>query len=442
MAVEPNTTTSQALAQDQIPVYIKDKLLSLSERQLVFYQFGDKELLPEGSGKTLQFTRYERLPLPIQPLNEGETPDRVTLQTSVVQTVLDQWGAVVSLTDVAQLTIKHPVMKIATERLADQHSETIDREIQKVLMGGSNVNFPNAKTSRSSLTGTDVLSADMLRKLVSVLRAAGAKEQDGKLFAAVIDPYVEQDLTAESTFVLAMSYGNHTALYNNEIGMWMGFRFVRSNFLPIIANLASGTDNGTNRGNITLNTGAVSGINKFPTGSGNVVGQLTLLDPQTGFETLISQVITVTDGGSSYFAQVDIWSSAPSGTYGVYLSLQNSTIPTLQFYVAHTNGTGQTYQVGVSGTGNGTTSFVDSATGVVAPPAPPATGNVHVGYIFAKEAFGVATLGSLVTTLTPPIASDSDPLIQRRKMGWKQMWKGVIKNPNFYMRFETRSAYN
>src|SRR6266849_3452639 len=103
--VASSLTSSAVLAADLIPLFIKERTLMLSERQLVFYQFGDKEMLPEGQGKTVQFTRYERLSLPTVPITEGLTPSAQQLTTAVVQAVVDQWAAIVALTDVGLLTV-------------------------------------------------------------------------------------------------------------------------------------------------------------------------------------------------------------------------------------------------------------------------------------------------------------------------------------------------
>ena len=53
--VAASLTSSATLAADLVPLFIRERTLMLSERQLILHQFGDKEMLPEGQGKTLQF---------------------------------------------------------------------------------------------------------------------------------------------------------------------------------------------------------------------------------------------------------------------------------------------------------------------------------------------------------------------------------------------------
>lgn len=433
--------TSQTLAADLVPVLIKEKMLMIAERDLVFYELGDKENLPEGNGKTIQFTRYERLPLPISPMLEGQTPGDTALTTSTVQAVVDQWGAVVTLTDVAVLTVKHPVIRVATDRLGTQHDELLDREIQVPLMGGTNVTFGGAAVSRATLAPGDVMTTDLVRRTVATLRQAGAPSFMGpdskrRSYVGVVDPFVEMDLSKDSTFVTAASYSAIRALYAGEIGDWMGVRWKSSNLIPIISLLAAPTFTAT-----ATNLGAPgAGEVNFAAGSTSLV-QVTQLDPQTGFETAISAVVSVTNG-ATFSITVAIAAGDASGTYKVYVSLENGAVATLQSVVTHTVGTADTLVYFKSGTPSGAGRFVTMATGAVAPPAPPAAGNVHISYIFGKESFGVVDLAGLQTFLTPSTPTDSDPLVQRRKCGWKQIFKAVIKNVNFFERIETLSAFN
>ena len=465
-------SSSPVLAADLVPLLIKERTLMLSKRQLVLYQFGDKENLPQGQGKTMQFTRYERLTLPTTPLTEGMTPSAIPLTTSIVQAIIEQWGAVVALTDVAELTVAHPVLRVAQERIAIQHSELIDREIQVVLEGGTNVSFANNRATRGALVAGDVPTSDMLRQIISTLRAQGAPPAEGGTYVGVVDPYVEMDLMKDPTFVQANFYRGD-GLYNAEIGKWMGVRWVRSNFLPIIAYMQSSLGTSTGDGNFTqagspndttpvfhvasdTTTAAPTGTTKFGT-VGTLTVEVTRLDPQTGQELTISAAATVPNPAAGFLLRVMAGAGYVAGTYNVYVSLQGSTVPLYQVTLVLPAGladkttlalfTASGPQTLVTTTGANASIVTVQGLGAVAPPAPPQVGsaggpNVHMGFVFGKEAFGVIDLGGFTTTLTPATATDSDPLIQRRKLGWKQLFKTVIKNPNFFTRFEALSAYN
>ena len=92
---------------------------------------------------------------------------------------------------------------------------------------------------------------------------------------------------------------------------------------------------------------------------------------------------------------------------------------------------------------SGGVSIAANPNGAPAGADPPATGTVHTGYIFGKSAFAVPAIGARVqATLTPATATDSDPLQQRRKAGFKFMTKTCILNTDFFRRFECQSAFN
>src|SRR5678809_728852 len=147
--------TSTSLEAD-VSLYIRDELLDIAEKNVVFAQHALMAPLPQHNGKTCQFSRYPRLSLPQVPATEGVTPTSVAISVETVQAITDQWILVVEHTDLAEITIKHPVVSITTDLLGIAQAELVDREIQKVLMAGSDVVFANAaagsNTVRSNLT--------------------------------------------------------------------------------------------------------------------------------------------------------------------------------------------------------------------------------------------------------------------------------------------------
>lgn len=95
--------------------YIQKKTLELTQLQLVLSQFGEKTPLPNGMGTTYNAFRYERVPLPFTTLSEGVAPAGQTMTITQVTGAVAQWGDLIRVTDVAVLTIYHPVFKKAIE---------------------------------------------------------------------------------------------------------------------------------------------------------------------------------------------------------------------------------------------------------------------------------------------------------------------------------------
>lgn len=405
--------------------YIAEKTLKIALKNVVFQQIADHAVLPPGNSKTFQYTRYDRLPLPLTSLVDGVTPDNTDMSISTVTATCVQWGAYVNLSDVSQLTIKHPVVVKAIDLMGYQAAETMDREIINVLLDGTSVMYGGGVANRAALssTSTDIMTTDLIRKAISTLRSNGAYPYDGSDFVAVVDPQVEMDISKDSTFQTAGSYSNIKVLQNGEIGRWMGARWMRSNFIPTISGLAAGTY-----------TTPSSPAGTFTAANYRVM--TAYYDARTGFLVKMTQNDAVT------FANLDsLAGTTPSDTnynYKIFVGLAAGAAVDIMYQGVET-----TYGTGL----------IPAATAfsVVAPPisgdsisganVPASSKVVHFSWIFGKESFTCIDLKKLETFVTPAQASDSDPLLQRRKAGWKFFFKAAICNQNFLERLETLSAF-
>ena len=262
--------------------YIAAKTLDRIHRDTVVYGLGKKEKLPNRFSKTFQYTRYEKINLPKQALTEGTTPTTSSLSMSTVTCIMDQWGDFVTLTDVAQVTIKHPVIQEAIPILAEQAAETIDREVIKVLMANTNIYYPGTATSRVTIGATDYVDSAVLRKVIAGLRNGGARGYEGRMFVGLFDHSVEQDLNQDTTFVQAASYSNIMPLLNAEVGKWLGVRWVCSNLLPTLTLLADPVTAATTGGSLANST--------------PYYFKLTAVDNALGFEQKVTAEFTESTG--------------------------------------------------------------------------------------------------------------------------------------------------
>src|SRR5262249_24598862 len=162
-----------------IEQFIADETLPLARRQLVAYQFGDPLTLPKGRGVTYTATRYNRVPLPFAPLSEGVPPIGQTMTIGQVTATAQQWGDKITITDVAELTIKHPLVDKARELIGLQIGETLDRNTFVNLLAGTQVNTVNARGSRASLLAGDVLNPHEINRAVGALFTLGAPRYQG-----------------------------------------------------------------------------------------------------------------------------------------------------------------------------------------------------------------------------------------------------------------------
>src|SRR5271163_3428082 len=108
------TNFSTSFTSD-VEAYIANETLPLARRRLVAYRFGDPLKLPKGRGVQYQAARWNRVPLPYSSLSEGVPPPGQNMSVTMVSATAVQWGDKITLTDITEMTIFHPVFQIAKE---------------------------------------------------------------------------------------------------------------------------------------------------------------------------------------------------------------------------------------------------------------------------------------------------------------------------------------
>jgi N4-gp56 family major capsid protein len=440
---------SAASFASDIEAYIADKTLPLARRQLVVYQFGDPLTLPKGRGVTYTASRYIRVPLPFAPLSEGVPPagELMTLQ-QVTATAL-QWGDKITITDVAEMTIKHPLFKKAIELTGLQVAETLERNTFNNLNGGAQVNYVNSRGARASLVTGDVLNVHELNRATAMLVNLGAPRFDGDEvtdmrldadvlrgqdkspkvphYSAVLHPFVAADLRENSAINQAWSFSDVNKLYNHEVGQWSAIRFCESNLVPSWTGVA-------------LVTGTAGSAGALATGT--YVIQVTGQDTQNQYESQIYQVsgnIAVTGPNGSIAVTLPTLSGY---SFNVYIC-NTATSPTPTNLGLCSAGPSSGPMVGQATQLTGGTTVTITGLGLAQiPPAAPGTGiTVYPTYIFGRGAYGQVKLDDVKFTYLKE-ADKSDPLNQLRVVGWKTFYGTIISNQNFFMRIESTSAFN
>lgn len=409
-------------------------MYELAEKKLQLGQFATKFQLEQRMGKTLRIVRYKRLNLPTSTLSEGTPPDAVALATENVDVIVEQWGIVVLLTDVSQITTKHPALNIATERTSLAMAEVLEREMAVTLLGGTNVFYGGDATSRASLDGDKLTTANILAVLAN-LRANGAGDWEGGLYGGVMPPQVEADIIgADQTFQNANSYaGNLRPLEFGEIGVWMGVRWVRGQFLPILHGVAAPDANNPTAEKTEVDVVATGGS----WGANDVANIIVVArEITTGYERKVSQAsadLTLVNTTDKLVVHTP---TSTAYVYDIYCTKSDDADPAvLSNYDRVHTGVAANTEVNILG----------FPTGSVTPPVIPASGKtVFFVFVFGKDYFGRVELNgmSLESYITPAGASYSNPLAQGRKIGCKIMWKSFLIDNAYGARIECNSAYS
>ena len=432
--------------------FIADETLPLARRQLVAYQFGDPATLPKGRGTTYTATRYLRLPLPFAPLSEGVPPVGETMTIQQVSAVAQQWGDKVTLTDVAELTIKHPLFKKAIELCALSLAETLERNTFNALVAGTTqVNYVNSRGSRPALIAGDVLDTftvirtDAALETIGAPRFMGDERTDMKIeaesggsrasenprsmphYAALIHTLVVADFRQNATVVQAWTYSDLNRLYNYEAGEWSGIRFCKSNMIPFWTGYAQVNGVGSATG------GSIPAATSYYI---IVTGQ----DTQNQYESYIAQVSnSITGSGFGTTGSITLTTPNVAGyTFNVYIGTTTSPTHLGTSPSGLINGplAGQATQLPAN------TSVTITGIGISqTPPAAPATGlTVYPTFVIGRGAYAQVVLDDAKFTYLKD-ADKSDPLNQLRIVGYKVFYGTLISNATFMARIESVSAF-
>src|SRR3974390_95248 len=442
--------------------YIAEKTLPLARKQLVAYQFGDPLTLPKGRGTTYMATRYMRIRLPLAPISEGVPPIGETMSIQQVSVVAQQWGDKVTITDVAEMTIYHPLFQKATELVGLQVAETLERNTFQTLLGGLQYNFVNSRASRAALVAGDVLSPFEVYRAYSMLfnpgaprfsaqqmtqtkldaDAGGAKASNNPRqmphYTAIIHPFVAADLRQNAAVQTAWSYSDINRIYNYEAGEFNGIRFCESNMVPSFTGFLA------NANGVTY-TPAITGGSLTAAG-GPYYLQVTGYDANNQFESQVYAISAAQTIASGVAGSISVVLPNVAGfLYNVYIST-SATMANATLAVTNTTGTGSPTTGAYAGLATqlaaGSTVVVTNNNGAARqPPAAPASGiTAYSTFIIGRGAYGQVLLDDVKFTYLKE-ADKSDPLNQLRVVGWKCFYGTLFENQNFMCRVESVSQF-
>lgn len=418
MATQTTSTFGSAIGK-----FISSKLIELSDQQHKFPQFCNDISLEGGNGKTAYFYLYDRIPIPMAPLAEGVTPDETGMTNSEQSITVDEWGLYITIASMAGLTIHHPVFNIAMERIADAVARVEDFTIAEVILASTNKQFwDGTRANRAAVTATDVYKKEVLAQAKVTMDVAGATPREGDVYSLLTDPNVAMDIvneTAGGAFsgatLLSAHAGDKAPLEKGFVKEILGFRIVKTNFIPVYKRRASDLTATAEAG------GSLAAVQHFI--------KVVRRSVNDGF----SDEISTEDSSITPAANDRLKFVAPSTANQAY-----------DIYVGVATGDANLF-LAVQGLQASGIAYVTVAptSGLTAPATPAASVNVHVAVAFGKYSTDCVKLaGARVTgMMTPKGASDSDPLDQRRKMGSKFAQKAGVRNTRDTLVIELASTF-
>lgn len=239
------TTGTSALSVDQVAF---EKLAYFALRpEMYFDQFADVQATnATNPGASVKFTVFSDLAAATTELGEAEDVTPVAMSDNQVTVTLREYGNATVTTAKLRASSFLPVDPVAANAVGYNAGLSIDTIARNVLQAGSNVFYASGGTDTASaridMDVDDTLTANDVRKAVAQLRGANVPTIGGS-YVGFIHPDVSFDLRSQvsgANWRDAHIYSDPANIYNGEIGMLDGCRFIESPRAPIFANAFNG----------------------------------------------------------------------------------------------------------------------------------------------------------------------------------------------------------
>ena len=222
---------TQSTATSTISAEIRqayDTALLLAARpELVHTQFANKRPVPKGQGNIINLRRFELLPAATAPITEGVTPSGSALTVTNVPISVQQYGDYISFTDKVTWQSIDPIVAETVRLQGQQAGNTLDQLARDTFNTGLSVRYANGKVLRSTVAAGDIVNGAEIKKAVRTLKNNNAK-RIGAYYVAIVSPNTSYDIMSASEWINAREYSDPKDLYNGELGMLYGVRFVET----------------------------------------------------------------------------------------------------------------------------------------------------------------------------------------------------------------------
>ena len=232
-------TVSGQTNPELFPAYYERKLLETIKANLVVLNYGQRRPMKPNSGRNITFTRFEPLPTNKTPITFQPTPATgKTIATQQITATVEEYGDYIDLDEFTTITSFVPLVNEATDLLAFQAKETLEELTIKEITTGLNVQYANGKTSRDTLTSTDKITKDEIRKAVNTLKKNNIPPFPDGYYRAFIHPDKMTDLFTNQELI-DLAWINKDTFEKGEVAAFAGVKFIESTKLPVVLNAAA-----------------------------------------------------------------------------------------------------------------------------------------------------------------------------------------------------------
>ncbi len=165
---------------------------------------------------TINWRKFASLAVATTPLSEGVTPNPLSISPTAITGTVDQYGAWVKLSDLADTAPIDPVKTETASLLGEQYGLTIDTLVRDVLVAGGTSQLVQNAANHTAITTSHLLTAEEVMEALATLKTANARPFSNGLFVGIIHANTEFDLLSDSTIRNIMTYANS----DDKNGLW------------------------------------------------------------------------------------------------------------------------------------------------------------------------------------------------------------------------------
>lgn len=215
--------------------YYERKLLENTKPEMVHNRDAQRRTLPLHNGKHVTFRRFTPFGAITKPLAEGVTPKGQTLHQTKFSAMVKPYGGHVEITDELNLYLLDDMHKETAELLRDQAILSLDTISRDAINAGMNVQYVGDNTTRGTISPTDKLTYDEIKKCVRTLKRRNVKPFADGFYHAIVHPDVTHDLTSDQMWVDIATYQNKRAVERYELGCVNKVKFYESTNAKVFA---------------------------------------------------------------------------------------------------------------------------------------------------------------------------------------------------------------
>ena len=190
-------------------------------------------------GSAVQFNIYNDLAQATSALTETSDVTAVALGDSTVTVSLAEYGNAVTTTAKLRGSSFLNVDADAANIIGYNMANSIDKVVQGVLVGGSNVSYGGDATDTDELAAGDTITASLIRKAVANLRGDSAPTMEGGVYVGFIHPDVSYDLREDTAVTDVIQYQirqDGAGVRMGSIGTFGGVDFIETPRIDFVAN--------------------------------------------------------------------------------------------------------------------------------------------------------------------------------------------------------------